>query len=271
MRMTGLLRLLIATLVAGGLSTMESLSAQVLRARSSYVGRTFHGAQNMRGFLAFDSCTFVTDSVVLDFANGALFSNCRFESSSGKLYIADSGTGIILADCNVYGADTILITRRIHEQDRNYVSHVMTEGTEYVFPPEDCNTVINMEGTQLECLARGVEQGPVFVNILQDRINLHANETATLNIEGLEPGMFLGWQLEDSSARLDVSRSYGEFECRVTAPRTIEQPRNIYVTAFTEYGLETVACLRLVPDYREEPAQEKRRRCFLFRRNRKRK
>ncbi len=270
MRMTGFLRVLITALLAGGLSTLESLSAQVLHARSSSVGSTYYGTQSLRGPLVFDSCTFVTDSVVLDYADGVLFSNCRFETTGGKLYLADSGSGIILVDCIVYGADTIVMTRRPQEQDRHYVCNVMSDGTEYVFP-EDCNTIIDIEGTNLERFARGMEQGPVFVNMYQDRINLHEAQTATLRLEGLEPGMFVGWQFEDSCAQLDIDRSYGEFACRITAPQTIEHTRNIYVTAFTEYGHEVMACLRLVPYFKEEPVQEKRRRCFLSRKNRKRK
>lgn len=269
MRMTGFVHVFLAALVAGMLSSMESLSAQVLSARTTTADSVFNGTLSMRGPLEFVNCTFVTDSVVLDYADGALFSNCSFESRSGKLYIANCGSGIILSDCNVYGADTLIMSRRVQEQDRHYILNVMVNGTELTVP-DNCSTILKMEGTELEYFVKGKQKGPVFVRMVQDRLNLHAKETATLKLEGLDTGMFVGWLLDDSCATLDIDRSYGEFACCVTAPDTIECSRYVYVTAFTEYGSEAVACLRLVPYYKEEPVQEKRRKCRLFRRKRKR-
>ena len=85
--------------VATVLVTVASASAQTVPALDTFSGRTFEGTVYASWPVVFDGCTFITDSVVLNHSYGTVFRNCSIESRTGVLYMAESGDGIILADC----------------------------------------------------------------------------------------------------------------------------------------------------------------------------
>lgn len=112
------------------ITAASGASAQVLPVLNTFSGRTFEGTLDVSWPVLFDGCTFRTDGLVLKHSYGAVFRNCTFECKGGRLYIAGSGDGIILADCEVKGCDGLSISREFSAAYRNYVTGVTVNGDE---------------------------------------------------------------------------------------------------------------------------------------------
>ena len=123
-RLYGLCMLLAVTFFAAA-----SVSAQMLPLLNSFRSRTFDGTVDVSWPVEFDGCTFLTDSVVLSHSYGAVFRNCRFESRSGKLYLAENGSGMIMSGCEITGCDGFSFSRHPEPTDRNYVTDVNVNGS----------------------------------------------------------------------------------------------------------------------------------------------
>lgn len=242
--------------VAMSLYAMGSLYAQVLPVLNSFRGRTFQGTVDVSWPVLFEDCSFVTDSVVLRHSYGAVFRNCRFESMTGTLYMAESGAGIIMADCEVIGCNELKFCRKQTLSDRNYVTGIKVNGDECSVL-DDQESIVEIDGLELEENVRHNMSEPVFMLISADRNNLKANETAVLRVRGLHTGMFIGWQSSDPSIELNVE---DEFTCVVNAPAQIPAAGTVIISAYTEYGLEAVCELRLVPDEPNVTTEKKSRR-----------
>ena len=79
-----------------------------------------------------------------------------------------------------------------------------------------------------------------------DKKVLKGGETATMQLRGLEKGMFAGWQSSDTLVSINVGAD--AFECTVFAPETVTEKRNVLISAYTEYGLEAACVLTLMPE-----------------------
>jgi len=231
----------IAAFVTACVLSVSGAYAQVLPLIGSFRGSTFNGTLNVSWPVLFEDCTFVTDSIVLDHSYGALFRNCRFESRTGVLYMADSGDGMIMADCEVTGCSELRFSRHQIRSDRNYVTGVTVNGCECTVL-DDQENIIEIDGLELDRCARGDLKGALFMLMSADKTTLKAGETATLRIRGLEEGMFVGWTVSDPDVRLSVTEDY---VCRITAPESISENADVVVSAYTEYGLEAACVIRL--------------------------
>ena len=94
-----------------------------------------------------------------------------------------------------------------------------------------------------------------------DKSTLKAGQSATLQVRGLEDGMFVGWMSWDSLFRIEVD---DDFTCRVIAPDVIREPGPVLVSAYTEYGLEAACTIKFAPEQTDRESKKSRR-------NRKRK
>lgn len=225
------------------MTAVQGVWAQVIPVVHGFSGRTFDGTVDVSWPVSFDSCTFVTDSVVLNQSYGAVFRNCRFESRTGRLYIAGSGDGMIMADCDVTGCEGFRFSLRASDSDRNYITGVRVNGDECTVMDEQ-ESIIDIEGLELEETVRGKATGPMLMLMSADRTALKDAETAHLTLRGLENGMFVGWQLSDPVAEMTVKN---DFSCSITAPDSITEGRKVIVSAYTEYGLEAACEIELVP------------------------
>ena len=237
-RLYGLCIQLAVMLFAAG-----SVSAQVLPLLNSFRSRTFDGTVNVSWPVEFDGCTFLTDSVVLSHSYGAVFRNCRFESRSGKLYLAESGSGMIMAGCEVTGCDGFSFSRHPGPADRNYVTDVTVNGSE-LDVLEEQESVIEIDGLGLAGSVEGVSHGPLLMLMSTPGKVLMAGETATLRVRGLEEGMFIGWHVSDSTVSIRVGDD--PFSCLVTVPEHETGKKSFMVCAYTEYGLEAACELCLM-------------------------
>ena len=129
---------------------------------NSFRSRTFNGTVDVSWPVEFDGCTFLTDSVVLSRSYGAVFRNCRFESRSGKLYMAESGSGMILSGCEITGCDRFSFSRNPEPADRNYVADVTVNGSE-LNVPEEQESVIEIDGLDLAMSVEGGSRGPLLM------------------------------------------------------------------------------------------------------------
>ena len=231
------------------------LSAQELTVSDSFRGQTFKGTVDVSCPVLFDDCSFMTDSVVLSHSYGAVFRNCRFESNTGTLYIADSGSGIILVDCNATGCNELRFSRIYTLSDRNYVTGIMVNGDECSVL-DDQETIIEIDGLELEENVRANLTEPVIMLMSADRDSLNANETAVLEVRGLNKGMFVGWRSSDPSVKLSFE---DEFLCVVKAPSHISENSTVVISAYTEYGLEAACVLNLVVPEVKVVVTEKRK------------
>lgn len=238
-RLYSLCILLAAILFAAG-----KVSAQVLHTLNSFRSRTFDGTVNVSWPVEFDGCTFVTDSVVLSRSYGAVFRNCRFESRSGRLYMADSGSGIILADCDITGSEGFSFSRNPMPADRNYITGVTVNGNEFDVQDEQ-ESVIEIDGLELAGSVAGTSHGPLLMLMSTSANVLNAGETAMLRVRGLDDGMFIGWHVSDSTVSIKVGDD--PCVCTVTAPSQVMEQGGFMVCAYTEYGLEAACRLCLVP------------------------
>ena len=231
----------IAAFVCACVLSVSSVCAQVLPLLGNFKGRTFSGTVDVSWPVLFEECTFITDSVGLRHSYGALFRNCRFESRTGVLYMAGGGDGMILADCDVTGCRELRFSRKETAADRNYVTGVRVNADECTVL-DDQESIIEIDGLELEDCVRGDLNGPLILIMSADRTTLKTGEIATLRLRGLEDGMFVGWTASDSTVRLTVD---GAFTCRVTAPEQIDGNRTMVVSAYTEYGLEAACVITL--------------------------
>lgn len=208
--------------------------AQVLPVLNTFTGRTFEGTVNVSWPVLFDGCTFRTDEVVLKHSFGVVFRNCKFEGKGGNLYIAESGDGIILADCEVTGCDALSICKEYRPANRNYITDVTVNGEECTVLDEQ-ETIIDIDGLELEESVRGESDGPMFMIMNSDKSVLTKGEIAYLQVRGLDKGMFVGWSASDRGIRLTVDED--GLGCRVYAA-DVSDLNSVVVSAYTEYGLE---------------------------------
>lgn len=208
--------------------------AQVLPVLNTFTGRTFEGTVNVSWPVLFDGCTFRTDEVVLKHSYGVVFRNCKFEGKGGNLYIAESGDGIILADCEVTGCDALSICKEYRPANRNYITDVTVNGEECTVLDEQ-ETIIDIDGLELEESVRGESDGPMFMIMNSDKSELTKGEIAYLQVRGLDKGMFVGWSASDRGIRLTVDED--GLGCRVYAA-DVSDLNSVVVSAYTEYGLE---------------------------------
>lgn len=249
-------RKLFMLLAVAGVWTGNGLFAQVIPVVDGFRGRIFDGTVYVSRPVLFDSCTFVTDSVVLDHSYGAVFRNCCFESRTGRLYIAGTGDGIIMADCDVTGCDEFRFSIKASASDRNYITGVKVNDDECTVLDEQ-ESIIDIEGLELEDVVRGKASGPMLMLMSADRQALKNAETAMLTLRGLDKGMFVGWHLSDTVVDMMVQ---DEFTCKITAPDSIGARRRVVVSAYTEYGLEAACVIELVPQEQQIVVQDKKAR-----------
>lgn len=235
------LRVLLAVFVC---LTANGMSAQVLPVLNSFTGRTFDGTVDVSWPVEFDGCTFVTDSIVLRHSYGVLFRNCNFVSRSGVLYFAESGDGMIVADCSITGCDEPEFSRNRLLSDRNYVTGSSVNDEEWLVSDEQ-EQIIDIDGLALSESIRSNTKGPLIMVVSADRKELKGSETARLTVRGLEKDMFVGWQSSDSIVKLSVD---DESVCTVYAPQTVADRISVVVAAYTEYGLEAACTLALMPE-----------------------
>ena len=232
------------------------LSAQVLPLIGGFRNGTFQGTLDVSWPVLFENCTFVTDSIVLRHSYGALFRNCTFESESGRLYLAESGSGMILADCEAKGCSEVRFSLKQSDTDRNYVSGIKVNGDECAVL-DDQDGIIDIEGLELEESVRGESDGPLIMIMSADRMSLKAGETATVQVRGLTDGMFVGWHSSNPEVTVSVD---DPFICRVTATQQIERGGAAVISAYTEYGLEAACEIILVPDAKAAGAKDRSRK-----------
>ena len=216
------------------IAAASGASAQVLPVLNTFTGRTFEGTVNVSWPVLFDGCTFRTDEVVLKHSYGVVFRNCKFEGKGGNLYIAESGDGIILADCEVTGCDALSICKEYRPANRNYITDVTVNGEECSVLDEQ-ETIIDIDGLEMAESVRDQSDGPLLMIMSADKSVLRKGEIAYLHIRGLEDGMFVGWQSSAAGLRLTVDDD--GLGCRVYASQVKDKER-VVISAYTEYGLE---------------------------------
>lgn len=225
------LSMLVATVL---IAAVTGASAQVLPVLNTFSGRTFEGTVDVSWPVLFENCTFRTDGVVLNHSYGAVFRNCKFECKGGNLYVAGSGDGIILADCDVTGCDGLSICKEYDPANRNYITGVTVNGEECTVLDEQ-ETIIDIEGLELEERVHDLSDGPLFMIMNADKSVLESGEIAYLRVRGLEKGMFVGWSASDSGLKLTVDED--GLGCRVFAA-DVRNLKSAVISAYTEYGLE---------------------------------
>lgn len=240
--------------------SVSGVRSQVLPVLNRFSGSTFHGTVDVSWPVLFDNCTFETDSVVLSRSYGAVFRNCTFRSRTGQLYMAGSGSGMILADCKAMGCNGLMFSINPSVSDRNYVTGLTVNGDECPVP-DDVESIIDIDGLELAECVKGDLKEPLFMQMSADKSTLKAGQSATLQVRGLEDGMFVGWMSWDSLFRIEVD---DDFSCRVIAPDVIREPGTVLVSAYTEYGLEAACAIRYAPEQTDRESKKSRR-------NRKRK
>ena len=244
MAISKLLKRLCMLYAAMYLSATSVVQAQVLPILNSFSNRTFNGTVNVSWPVLFDGCTFVTDSIVLNHSYGAVFRNCKFESKTGVLYVAESGDGMILADCEVTGCEGLVMSRIFNPAYRNYITGV-TVNSEECSVLDEQETIIDIDGLELTEKVLGRSDGPLFMVLSSDRKAPDDGEAVHLRIRGLEKGMFVGWHSSDSGLRIDVDDD--GLGCRVFADN-VKSTRKAMICAYTEYGLEAAFTIRLTPE-----------------------
>ena len=216
------------------LCVMSPLRAQVLPVLNSFSGRTFEGTVDVSWPVLFDGCTFRTDGVVLNHSYGAVFRNCTFECPGGELFMAGSGDGIILADCEVKGCESFCICKEYSPAHRNYITGVMVNGEECSVLDEQSN-IVDIDGLELADCARGESEGPLFMMMSSDKSVLKSGEIAYMQVRGLEKGTFVGWRVSAKGFKLTVDED--GLGCRVCAD-DVSNLTSVVISAYTEYGLE---------------------------------
>lgn len=243
MAMSKLLKMSCMLFAAMCISATSVVQAQVLPILNSFSNRTFNGTVDVSWPVLFDGCIFVTDSVVLRHSYGAVFRNCSFESKTGTLYVADSGDGIILADCVVTGSECLVMSRDFNPISRNYVTGVTINGDECSVL-DDQESIIDIDGLELAECVRGNSDGPLFMVMSSDKEVLTAGATAYLRVRGLEEGRFIGWRSSIDGVKLIVDDD--GLGCRVYEVGDISD--DVVISAYTEYGLEAACKIYVVSE-----------------------
>ena len=243
MAISRLLKRLCMLLAAMCLFATGVVQAQVLPVLNSFTGRTFNGTVDVSWPVLFDGCSFVTDSVVLRHSYGAVFRNCKFESKTGVLYVADSGDGMILVDCEVTGSERLVMSRDFNPIGRNYITGVTVNGDECSVLDEQ-ESIIDIDGLELAECVRSNSSGPVFMVMSTDKTVLTAGETAYLRVRGLEEGRFIGWRSSVDGVKLIVDDD--GLGCRVYEVGDFSD--NVVISAYTEYGLEAACKIFVVSE-----------------------
>ena len=223
------------------IAAVSGISAQVLPVMNTFSGRTFEGTLDVSWPVLFDGCTFKTDGPVIKHSYGAVFRNCKFECAGGQLCIAESGDGIILADCEVNGCDALSICGEYSPASRNYITGVTVNGEECTVLDEQ-ETIIDIDGLEMAESALGESDGPLFMIMSADKNVLGKGEIAYLHLRGLEEGMFVGWQSSDAGLKLTVDAD--GLGCRVYAA-DVKDLKHAVVSAYTEYGLEAAVVITI--------------------------
>lgn len=227
------------------IAATTGVSAQVLPVLNTFSGRTFEGAVDVSWPVLFDGCTFRTDGVALKHSYGAVFRNCTFESKGGMVYVAETGDGIILADCEFKGCDGLMISKVFSPASRNYITGVTVNGEECSVLDEQV-TIIDIDGLELSESVLGISNGPMLMIMSADRSTLKSGESAQVKVRGLDQGMFIGWLSSDPDVVIKVGDD--EMSCTVYAPESVKDDKSVIISAYTEYGLEAACMIRLVPD-----------------------
>ena len=238
-----LLHKMYVLLAVSVLPAVGSVSAQILPVLNSFSNRTFNGTVDVSWPVLFDGCTFVTDSIVLSHSYGAVFRNCRFESKTGVLYVAERGDGIILADCEVTGSDVLVMSRNFNPAYRNYITGVTVKGEECSVLDEQ-ESIIDIDGLELAECVRGKSAGPMLMLVSGDRKVLQRGDSAYFRLLGLEKGMFVGWKSSDDGLKLIVDDD--GMGCRVYAV-DVKETSGAVISAYTEYGLEAAYNILVTP------------------------
>ena len=216
------------------IAAASGASAQVLPVLNTFSGRTFESTVSVSWPVLFENCTFRTDGAVIKKSYGAVFRNCKFEGKGGNLCIAESGDGIILVDCQVTGCDGLSISKDYNPANRNYITGVTVNGEECTVLDEQ-ETIIDIDGLELEESARGESDGPLFMIMNADKRVLESGEIAYLQVRGLDKGMFVGWSSSARGLKLTVDED--GLGCRVYAA-DVKDLKSAVISAYTEYGLE---------------------------------
>jgi len=238
-----LLHKMYVLLAVSVLSAVGSVSAQILPVLNSFSNRTFNGTVDVSWPVLFDGCTFVTDSIVLRHSYGAVFRNCRFESKTGVLYLAERGNGIILADCEVTGSDGLVMSMNYNPAYRNYITCVTVNGEECSVLDEQ-ESIIDIDGLELAESVRGGSAGPMFMLASSDCKVLESGDSAYLRLLGLEKGMFVGWKSSDDGLKLIVDDD--GMGCLIYAA-DVKGISGAVISAYTEYGLEAAYNILVTP------------------------
>ena len=216
------------------IASASGASAQALPVLNTFSGRTFEGTVDVSWPVLFEGCTFRTEGPVIKHSYGAVFRNCTFECAGGNLFIAESGDGIIMVDCEVKGCDALSICREYSPAHRNYITGIIVNGEECTVLDEQ-ETIIDIDGLEMAECVRGESSGPMLMIMSADKKVLRKGEIAYVQIRGLEKGMFVGWQSSDPGLKLTVDGD--GLGCRVYAAQ-VKENRSAVISAYTEYGLE---------------------------------
>lgn len=237
--------------VAAGLWGGNALWAQALPVLNTFSGRTFDGTVDVSWPVLFDGCTFRTDGTVIKHSYGAVFRNCTFECPGGELFIAGSGDGIILADCEVKGCESLSICQEYIPTHRNYITGVTVNGEECSVLDEQ-NTIIDIDGLELAECVRGESEGPLFMVMSADKKYVVNGESVSFQVRGVEEGTFVGWQSSESGVKLTVSED--GLSCKAQVLQVKENTK-LVISAYTDYGLEAacevtvfLSCLRSIDE-----------------------
>lgn len=234
MTITKLLYRMLVLPVAAGLWGGNALWAQALPVLNTFSGRTFDGTVDVSWPVLFDGCTFRTDGTVIKHSYGAVFRNCTFECTGGELCIAGSGDGIILADCEAKGCESLTICREYSPAHRNYITGVIVNGHECSVLDEQ-STITDIDGLELADCVRGETKGPLFMMMSADKRCVDNGEYVNLQVRGLEEGTFVGWRSSESGVKLTVSED--GLSCMAQVLQVKDGTR-LVISAYTEYGLE---------------------------------
>lgn len=249
-----IVRTILASLV---LMLHMGVTAQVLPVINEFTGRTFNGTVQVSWPVLFRNCTFRTDSVLFSHSYGVLLTGCKIECSNPVLYLAGSGSGVIMDDCEVTGPDYIKPALMSSATDRTYLAGLMLNGHECSVDEEQEN-IIDIDGLELADAVHDVAAGektdnPLFMTIWSDHSSIGGGDSAVVSVSGLTDGMFIGWHSDDTTVTLKVRDN--PRKCTVFVNGPFRNEHKALVRAFTDYGLEAAVELLI-----ESDKQKKRKR-----------
>lgn len=229
-------------------------AAQVLHLISEFTGRSFSGTVQVSWPVVFRNCTFKTDSVLISHSYGVLLTGCRIECSNPALYLAGSGSGVIMDDCEVTGPDYIKPALIPSATDRTYLAGLILNGHECSADEEQEN-IIDMDGLELADAVHDVAAGkktekPLFMTIWSDHSSLKCGDSAVVSVSGLSEDMFIGWHSADTALTLKVRDN--PLRCTVFVNGPSQDEHKALVRAFTDYGLEAAVEIRIGSDKQEK-------------------